>query len=361
MPLLVSCPASLPPVEEDSLPQPPVVILTMSAPSSESSPSGGIKKEGRGEGSERIFPHTPREALTYDGSSEAGSDTVFENQLPGGTQQPASRGSSSASSSTHGGFNQTPALQPQSSIGSPGSNITEALSGVQINEESFESSGSSNQAEYSSISSLEDNQLSNVAQITVEASSNDVSVGSLPSSAQTKPQQHSPQLAKKDPWPVLSPIKDRVLNEASPVQSASVQPGHLALPPLQSAASSSSSTSLCPSQAESLYPKLLSPISPNPLSAPTTPQMSPPPVPTTPQMSPPPVLLAGSVLSGAEVEGAVRWEELTSGKLVKVEVTWAASPSVFTVSSPHHMYIVCITYITCIIYMYRTCESELSC
>ena len=261
------------------------------------------------------LPSTPREILTLEIASEAGSDTVFGGHLPVDKQQLMSRASSTANSSTRSSPFHALALQARTSYESPSRSDTVSVNSAQIRDENIETL---------SISSLEDTSRDATEFKASVSDDGKVSPG-RPSSAHAKINQHSPTIDMTRLSLVDSPkecIKDGVPYVASPVPGMTVQSCHLAAPSSATRTSPPSSASLSPSYTKSPSPGP----SPAVSSPPITPPMSPPPDPiskctqTTPSVH------------GSWVEGErCKWEELPSGKLVEVEVTWAPSPSNFTV------------------------------
>ena len=114
------------------------------------------------------------------------------------------------------------------------------------------------------------------------------------------------------------------------VVAVSQKPSHLASPPSAPRLASTSSH-----QAQSPSPQAPS----SPHHPPRTLVSSPSNTPTTPPMSPPPVASEGG---GAGGGASYKWAELSSGRCVEVEVTWASSPTNFTVRAIHCMYILII-------------------
>ena len=240
-----------------------------------------------------------------DSQSPVGKKGLSRSQSPVGRQHDVSGRVSSASSNTQGSAKHT-----GSSSDGQGKNDTVTLNNTQIQDDVVDISTTS-------ISSLEDNR--DATEVTGGSCAEDVGKMSpnLPSSARTGNSQQSPVAADMTRLSLVdSPkvcIKDGVPYVPSPVPERApvVQSGHLAVPPSAPRPSPPSSSSLSPSDSK-----------------------SPPPI--TPPMSPPPPsvpLTGGNTVT--EPEGGVgwgKWAELPKGKVVEVEVTWAPSPTNFTVS-----------------------------
>ena len=235
-----------------------------------------------------------------DSQSPVGKQGLSRSQSPVGRQHDVSGRVSSASSNTQGSAKHT-----GSSCDGQGKNDTVTLNNTQIQDDVVDISTTS-------ISSLEDNR--DATEVTGGSCAESPN---LPSSARTGSSQQSPVAADMTRLSLVdSPkvcTKDGVPYVPSPVPERApvVESGHLAVPPSAPRPSPPSSSSLSPSDTK-----------------------SPPPI--TPPMSPPPPsvpLTGGNTVT--EPEGGIgwgKWAELPKGKVVEVEVTWAPSPTNFTVS-----------------------------
>ena len=242
------------------------------------------EEEGRRGGVASPAPHTPREVLTFESSSQASSDGVLGAQLPPATLQPTSTAPSGPGDQDHS-------------------------SPVQTKGES--SGGPQGQAQLSECG---------LQQRKIEHTPPVVSTGgkispNLPSPSQSR-DDHTRQtlVHDKDAHSAVSPSNT----------SSSLQPGHLAALPSVAVTSSPSPMDISPAvDTPSLSP------------APLTPPNSPP-LPVTPPISPPPLLQEGghsaeSAMTAVRESRHQGWERLPSGRPVEVEVTWAPSPSCFMV------------------------------
>ena len=149
--------------------------------------------------------------------------------------------------------------------------------------------------------------------------------------------------ATDDLTKVFSPkvcIRDGVHYLESP-QAADVVSGHLAAPPSATRSTSSSLSSHSPSLPPGTPAPLVSSNSPlSPSSAPVTPPMSPPLL--SPSEEEEEGQLPARQGGGADVN---EWAELPSGRTVEVEVTWAHSPTNFTVSQAIVCVSICSVYV----------------
>lgn len=231
----------------------------------------------------------------FENVSDAGSDSIFEAQPSARKQHSRPEAPQSSNSSTCCSHDHSLTLQTKNSFSKSNTGISSSALSQDDSDDT------------SSISSLETNHISKDDDATIKTMS--TGGGVSPSSDD----QETPAVDMSKLSLVESPkecIKDGVPYVASPVPGGTVQSSHLAAPP--------SATSSSPSPA-SLSPST----GPHSSSAPTTPPVSPPPVP-----------LKHATSSGPETDiggGSYKWEELPSGKAVEVEVTWAPSPSNFTV------------------------------
>lgn len=232
----------------------------------------------------------------FENVSDAGSDSIFERHPSAGKQRSGPEASSSSNSSTFGSLDHSLTLQTKTSFSKSDTGISSSAM------------AQDNSDDTSSISSLESNHISKDDAVVIKTMSTGDAVSPRPGDQETPAVDVSKLSLVESPKEC---IKDGVPYVASPLPGVAVQSGHLAAPP--SATSSPSPASLSPS---------------------TGPHSSASPAPTTPPISPPPVSLKHTSSGGPETHitgGSYKWEKLPSGKLVEVEVTWAPSPSNFTV------------------------------
>ena len=319
--------------------------LTQSPQTRGSSASPG-RSEARGTSAASSIHGSTKQSPQTSGSSASPGNrgTSAASSIHGSAQQsPQTRGSSaspgkrgtSAASSIHGSAKQSP--QTRGSSAGPGNRGTSAASSIHGSaQQSPQTRGSSaslgksdarGTASSVNVSSGVESEMSE----SEVCDSAKVSPNLSSSSHTSKHHQLSP-VDMKQLSLVDSPkecIRDGVPYVATPVPvvTATGQSGHLAPPPSATGTSTPSSASRSPSQVKSPSPSSLRP---SPVS----------PVPMTPPMSPPPIVDRPTQTEyGGGVE-TYKWAEFPSGKVVEVEVTWAPSPTNFSVYYAYiYMYI----------------------